>query len=85
MVALIAVPFGSTEDHDDVALKLAPQEQRAISELCHVTTTPLRGRVKTQTLGEAFIVVERIPQERGATCDTVRVPATAVLAVQEHP
>ncbi|MEA2217388.1 MAG: hypothetical protein QOJ35_14 [Solirubrobacteraceae bacterium] len=85
MAALVAVPFAFSEDHDNVALRLAPQEQRAISALCHVTTTPLRGRIKTQTLEATFVVVERIPQERGATCDTIRIPATAILALQEHP
>jgi hypothetical protein len=85
IVALIAVPMPFSADYDNVALSLAPQEQRAISELCHVTTTPLQGRVQTQTFGDAFVVVEGIPTQAGARCDAVRIPATGILAVEEHP
>jgi hypothetical protein len=51
MAALIAVPFDFSEDHDDVALRLTPQAQRAISDLCHVTTTPLRGGSRRRPSG----------------------------------
>jgi hypothetical protein len=85
MLALIAVPMGFSEDQDNVALSLTEPEQRAIAALCRVATAPLDGSVKTETLADAFVVVERIPQTHGARCDTVRVPASGILAIQEHP
>jgi hypothetical protein len=84
IIALSLLPFHFSEDRDTVALVLTGPSRSALDKLCGTTGKTLRGSIPTATLGNSFVTLN-LDAASSTTCDAVRIPASAILAIREHP
>ena len=85
IVALTAVASNVSLDRDKVALRLTPLERHAVDELCGTQKLGhLRGTVPTPSLENAFIIFKFAEKTRRG-CDELRIPASGIRLIEEHP
>ena len=84
MALILSISHWSA-DTDQVAVALAPRTRAAVDRLCGTASQgPLRGRIETATLGDQIVTITLKPRTKKG-CDQIRVQASSIIVLREHP
>jgi hypothetical protein len=93
-VVLLFTGFGFTRDKDHVRLLLSASGVQNLQALCGSVVHPdgsgrgtIDGTIRTATLQEEYVILERKKpkSKQTAVCDSVEIPRSDVVAIDEHP